>query len=141
MGECIFCDIANNPRMRHTVYEDKDVVAFLDIHPVNPGHILIIPKAHATNIYDIPKVSLAKIAELSKDVSERLRDRMQASGVSILQMNERDGDQDIMHYHLHVIPRMTDDWFHKVVAIEAWKLQGSINPTKEELASIAKVLR
>ena len=141
MKKCLFCDIAKNPEIRHTVYEDDDVIAFLDIHPVNPGHTLIIPRFHATNIYDIPKPTLARIAEVSKDISEKLRDRMKAQGISILQMNEREGDQDIMHYHVHVMPRMTDDWFHRVVTARASKVQETINPTKEELDSVAKILR
>jgi histidine triad (HIT) family protein len=137
---CSFCEIAANPKLRNTIYEDEGIMAILDIHPVNPGHTLMITKKHFTNLYDIPKPILVRVAELSKDVAKRLHERLKANGISIFQMSEKAGDQDIMHYHLHVVPRTTNDWFHKELA-KAAGVQSKINPAKEELASVTKMLR
>jgi histidine triad (HIT) family protein len=140
MAECVFCKIAKYEEPAATIYEDQEIMAFLDIHPVNPGHTLIITRKHFANVYDIPRTTLVRVSELSKDIAERLRERLNVEGISIFQMNEKAGDQDIMHYHLHVVPRKTDDWFHRELAKAAY-VQSTINPTKEELASIANLLR
>ena len=136
MTNCLFCDIAADAKLRNTIYEDGEIVAFLDIHPINPGHTLIIPRKHSTDIYDTPKSTLARIAQLSKDISLKLKKSMGADGISILQMNEKDGDQEIMHYHLHVIPRTRGDWFHRDVIAKASALQKEIRPNNDNLTGL-----
>lgn len=139
-SDCIFCKIVSGEAESSIIHDEDDVMAFLDMHPINPGHTLIIPKKHATNVYDIPKETLEKIATLSKDLSIKIKENLNADGISIFQMNEKAGDQDVMHYHLHVIPRYEGDWFHEEI-MKAVKTQHKTNPIREELNSIAAKIR
>ena len=138
--DCIFCKIVSGEAESSIIYDDPDVMVFLDMHPINPGHALIIPKKHATNIYDIPKEILEKIAVVSQELSIRIKKVLNPDGISIFQMNEKTGDQDVMHYHLHVIPRQIGDWFGEEI-MKAIKKQSVTNPTREELNSIAEKLK
>lgn len=137
---CIFCKIVTGEAESSVVYDDPNVMAFMDLHPVNPGHTLIIPKRHSVNIYDTPTELLEKIVAVSKDLAIRTKEVVKADGVSIFQMNEIAGDQDVMHYHLHVIPRFKDDWFHEKIMI-AVKKQSITNPTRGELDSLAAKIK
>lgn len=138
--DCIFCKIVSGEIESSIVYEDEYIIAFLDIHPINPGHTLIIPKKHATNIYDISNEDLQKTAEVTQELAIKIKKVLKADGISIFQMNEPGGDQDIMHYHGHVIPRYIGDWFGKEI-MKAIKRQQITNPSREELNSIAEKLK
>lgn len=141
MRNCIFCKIVSGEAESSIIYEDRHVMAFLDIHPVNPGHTLVISKKHAKNIYDIPGVTLSQITKISQDLALKIKKMLKAQGISMFQMNERAGDQDIMHYHLHIIPRYENDWFHEKIMVEAIRLQQATSPAREELDSIARKLK
>ncbi len=138
--DCIFCKIVNGEAESSIIYDNADIMAFLDMHPINPGHTLIIPKKHTANIYDIPKEILEKIAVVSKELSVRIKEVLNPDGISIFQMNEKAGDQDVMHYHVHVIPRYNGDWFHEEI-MKAVKKQHVTNPSREELNSIAAKIK
>lgn len=138
--DCIFCKIVSGEAESSIVYDDAEVMAFLALNPINPGHTLIIPKKHAENIYDIPKEILEKIAVVSKELSVRIKKAMNCDGISIFQMNEEAGDQDIMHYHVHIIPRHNGDWFGEEI-MKAVKILHNTNPSREELNSIASKLK
>jgi len=141
LKDCIFCKIVSGEAESSIIYEDPKVIAFLDIHPINPGHILVIPKKHAENIYDVPTKILGRITKVSQELSLKLKIVLHAEGISIFQMNEEAGNQDVMHYHMHIVPRYRDDWFHKEIMIKAIQLQQVINPKREELDSIAIKIR
>ena len=111
MDDCIFCKIVSGEAESSKVYEDEDVIGFLDLHPINQGHTLVISKKHATNIYDISIQDLEKISQVTQKLAIRIKKVLNADGISIFQMNERGGDQDVMHYHVHIIPRHEGDWF------------------------------
>lgn len=138
--DCIFCKIVSGETDSSIVYDDEDVMAFLDLHPINPGHTLVIPKKHTTNIYDISDEDLQKIAKVTQEIAIRMKKILNAEGISIFQMNERGGDQDIMHYHVHVIPRYKGDWFGGEI-MKAIKRQAITNPSREELNSIASKIK
>jgi histidine triad (HIT) family protein len=139
-ADCVFCKIVTGEFESSIVYEDQDILAFLDIHPINPGHILVIPKKHSVNIYDITSDELQKIAKVSQVLSLRIKKVLKAEGISIFQMNEKAGNQDVMHYHLHIIPRAQGDWFH-VELQDVAKKQLAINPPRSELNSIAEKIK
>ncbi len=136
MDDCIFCKIVSKQAESSIVYEDEDVLTFLDLHPINPGHALVIPKRHATNIYDISVEDLAKIAKITQKIAVMIKGKLNADGISIFQMNERAGDQDIMHYHVHIIPRHQGDWFGEEI-MKAIKKQSVTNPIRRELDEVA----
>jgi histidine triad (HIT) family protein len=104
-GSCIFCRIAQKPVPASLVYEDEKAVAFLDIRPLNEGHTLVIPKEHYENLFDIPQELIAYLHGITKRVALAVKKATEADGISIIQQNGKAATQEIMHLHIHVIPR------------------------------------
>ena len=119
MGDdCVFCKIVKGELPAAKVYEDSQIVAFLDIAPVNKGHTLVVPKEHYENIYDLPEELLKRIASLSKKLSTAIKEATSADGITIHQSNGKAAGQVIMHFHIHIMPRYENDsvgltWKHK----------------------------
>src|SRR3989344_2798996 len=106
---CIFCKIINNEVPCQKVYEDKDVLAFLDIHPKSNGHTLVVPKKHSENIFDIPNSDLQKVIDVAQKISLDLKHKNNLQGVNFLNSSGAWAGQEVMHYHLHIIPRYEND--------------------------------
>lgn len=109
MDECIFCKIVKGDIPSKKVYEDKDTVAFLDINPANPGHTLVVPKKHSEDITKSEDDDIAKAMHVVKDITAKLKERMNAIGVNVLQNNGKAAGQLVAHTHFHVIPRYPND--------------------------------
>ena len=107
--ECIFCAIIEGKIPSATVYEDEHVFAFMDIAPANPGHLLIIPKQHYRNIFDMPIEVGSKIMEAAVPLAAALRKSLNPDGLNLFQSNEAAGFQTVFHFHLHLIPRWEGD--------------------------------
>ena len=109
MSECIFCKIANGEIPSNTIYENDNFRVILDISPANPGHCLILPKNHANDIFEL-NIDMTKEAfGLSKKIAEAIKSANIAEGINILQNNGESAGQTVNHFHIHVIPRKTDD--------------------------------
>jgi histidine triad (HIT) family protein len=106
---CNFCRIASGKAQASVVYDDDCTLAFMDLHPANVGHTLIIPKEHWETIYDVPEKVLADLFAVVKRVSVAVKKAVGAEGISILQFNERAAGQSVRHFHVHVIPRSRGD--------------------------------
>lgn len=91
--------------------ENENVKAFLDIAQISEGHTLVIPKKHYKNIFDIPESMLKEIIKTSKKVSELLKKNLGAEGINLLNSNNPVAQQEVFHYHMHVIPRYSKDKF------------------------------
>lgn len=91
------------------IYEDDVVVAFLDIHPNNKGHALVVPRTKFRNIFDGDPEVLAHMMVVGQKVARALRDGLNAEGVNLVMNNEHVAGQEVFHAHLHVIPRFKDD--------------------------------
>jgi len=102
---CIFCKIVLKQAPVSIIYEDESVLAFLDIRPLNLGHVLVIPKAHYIDIFDIPAKELRNVHKVAKMVSDPIKKATRADGISIIQQNGKAAGQDIFHLHVHVVPR------------------------------------
>ena len=100
---CIFCKIIIGEIPSYKIYEDNDILAFLDINPVQPGHTLIIPKKHTLDVTTIDNDLLMKIFDKAKDIAQILNDKMNADGFTLVQNNGI--AQEVKHFHLHVIPK------------------------------------
>lgn len=88
---------------------DEQLVCFLDIHPINPGHLLICPRAHLRDLTDLPHALRGAAFSLASTMAARLQQRLGCDGVSLLQNS---GDfNDLGHFHLHVFPRFKSDGF------------------------------
>ncbi len=108
-ANCIFCRIVAGQIPCHRLCEDASTLAFLDINPANPGHALVICKAHYPNLFDTPPAILADVAVTVQRVARAVRDELQPDGLNILQANGLGAAQSVFHLHLHVLPRRTDD--------------------------------
>ena len=104
-GSCIFCRIAQKQVPASLVYEDEKAVAFLDIRPLNEGHTLVISKEHYETLFDIPQELIAYLHGITKRVALAVKKATEADGISIIQQNGKAATQEIMHLHIHVIPR------------------------------------
>jgi histidine triad (HIT) family protein len=109
MPECIFCKIVKGEIPSYKVYEDEKTLAFLDIHPVNPGHTLVIPKKHSFNILDIGAQDWAAVAETTRKIAKVLHDSLAADGINLNMNNREHAGQVVDHPHVHVLPRYKGD--------------------------------
>lgn len=109
MGECIFCKIANGEIPSARLYEDDDFRVILDLGPASKGHALILPKAHAANIYELPDELAGKAMILAKKMAAKMTETLKCDGFNILQNNGEIAGQTVFHFHLHLIPRYKDD--------------------------------
>jgi histidine triad (HIT) family protein len=109
MADCAFCDIAAGRVRPHLVFEDDSFMAFLDINPLTCGHTIIIPKKHCATVFDIPPEELAKATELARKLALAAREALSADGVNILHASGEAAQQSVGHFHLHIVPRFSDD--------------------------------
>lgn len=91
------------------VYEDEWVLAFLDIEPIQKGHVLVIPKPHITDLLDVPEEFYAPLFRAAQRIARAQKEGLQAEGVNVLQNNGRAAGQVVDHVHLHLIPRFKHD--------------------------------
>jgi histidine triad (HIT) family protein len=107
---CIFCRIAKGELPSNNVYEDKDLLAFMDIHPINRGHVLIIPKKHAELVSAVDEATLGKMMVLGVKIDSAIRkSKIKCEGISFLLADGEAAGQEIQHVHLHIIPRFKGD--------------------------------
>ncbi len=109
MSDCIFCKIANGEIPSATLYEDEDFRVILDLGPASKGHALILPKAHAANIYEISDDMAAKAMILAKKMATKMTEVLKCDGFNIVQNNGEPAGQTVFHFHMHLIPRYEGD--------------------------------
>lgn len=117
---CIFCRIVKGELPCTRVYEDNDILAFLDINPVSSGHTLVIPKGHYATLLDVPDDLGAKIVPALSRIGRAIMTAVKAEGFNCLQNNFTASGQIVFHSHWHIIPRSEGDglrhWPHKASA-------------------------
>ncbi len=111
MDSCIFCKIIKGEIPSNKIYEDKDLFAFLDIGPVNKGHVLVIPKKHSETLLETEDAILQKVILAVKNVSIAVKNGVKADGINIIQSNSQAAGQLVPHLHFHIIPRFKGDGF------------------------------
>lgn len=102
---CIFCKIVNKEIPANIVYEDLDVIAFLDINQTTKGHTLVIPKEHHQTYLATPKELMHRVMDVAQRIGQAQMKQLLARGVNILINNYPPAGQVIPHFHVHVIPR------------------------------------
>ena len=138
MEDCIFCKIVKGEIPSFKVYENDQVFAFEDINPISLGHTLIVPKKHAENLWEITPEDLSAIHLASQKIARALRKAIDAAGIACLQLNGREVNQVVMHYHLHLIPRSQND---PELPMTTWELkQGDMDKIKKAAEKIAAAL-
>ena len=103
----IFAKIIRGELPAEKIFENDKVLAFMDIMPRSPGHLLVIPKSSARNILDINDENLCEVIKVVKKLAIASKKAMNATGVTIQQFSEADGGQEVYHLHFHIIPRYT----------------------------------
>lgn len=107
MNDCVFCH--KDKIITDFIYEDEQVMAFMDMGPINEGHVLLVPKEHYLDVDEIPDNLLAHLMIVSKKIVIALKDIYKPDGYSIMQNG---GEfNDVGHYHLHIFPRYQGDGF------------------------------
>jgi histidine triad (HIT) family protein len=106
---CTFCKIINRDEACVQLYEDEHSLAFMDNHPANDGHCLVIPKMHYETIFEIPPEEFTAIARTAVRIAAGVQRALQPTGLSLVQANGASAGQSVMHIHMHVLPRREDD--------------------------------
>jgi len=107
--ECIFCRIIAGEMPSAIVDEDERTLAFMDIAPATRGHALVIPRAHSADLLEVDRDDLCAVAAASQRLAARMKDRLSADGVNLLNACGAVAFQSVFHFHMHVIPRYEDD--------------------------------
>lgn len=138
MEDCIFCKIVKGEIPCFKVYEDDKVLAFEDINPIMEGHTLLIPKVHTPNLWEIPDDDLAAVHLASKKVIKAIQVCLNPIGVAALQLNGKGANQDVMHYHLHLVPRKAGS---PPLPITGWELKpGDMEAIRKMAEKIAAAM-
>jgi histidine triad (HIT) family protein len=107
--DCVFCSIRDGQVPAVVVAEDERALAIMDINPINDGHVLVIPRAHAATFFEIAEEDLIAAIRLAKRVAIGIRKALAPDGLNLIQNNGVAASQSVPHVHLHLIPRWVDD--------------------------------
>jgi histidine triad (HIT) family protein len=107
--DCVFCKIRDGQIPSTRVYEDDRTIAFMDINPLNEGHTLIIPRAHAATLFEVDDADLRAAIATAKRVAVAIRAALHPDGLNLLQANGVAAFQSVPHFHFHLVPRFTGD--------------------------------
>jgi histidine triad (HIT) family protein len=131
---CVFCAIVSGTAPASVVHEDEHLIAFCDLMPINPGHLLVVPKRHATDLAELPEETGALMFPLAQRLAARIRrSPLRCDGVNLVVCDGRAAGQSVFHVHLHVIPRLVADGF---------VLHGATRvATRSDLDQVAGLLR
>ena len=133
MSDCVFCRIIAGQIPSTRVYEDAQVLAFMDIGQVNPGHVLVAAKKHAANLFELDDMQAAAIAQASAKIARALKAAFNPEGLSVYQANGKAAGQTVFHYHVHLVPRHAGDGMELT-----WPVK---NPPREKLEENAAKIR
>ena len=108
--DCIFCDIINRKSEAEILYEDENIISFLDIRPVNYGHTLVVPKKHYDNLLSITSSELKYLIDGLQLIARAVEKSVKADGFNIVVNNGKAAGQTVFHFHFHIIPRFANDF-------------------------------
>ncbi|KRL39994.1 MAG: HIT family protein [Liquorilactobacillus nagelii] len=137
MDDCIFCKIINGEIPSITVYEDKQVKAFLDISQGTPGHTLLVPKKHVPDIFaydqQLAETVFARLPKLARAIK---KSNPAIKGMNIVNNNGEIAYQSVFHSHIHLIPRYSENDDFQMVFKD-----NSANYSTEQLQAIAQTIK
>jgi histidine triad (HIT) family protein len=133
MENCVFCRIVRGELPASVVYQDDLTMAIMDIGCVNPGHMLVIAKPHAHNLYGVDDVLAAALFRTAARMARAAEKTLKPEGISVYQANGKAAGQTVFHVHIHVLPRWENDGMTLT-----WPVR---NPPREELEEMAAQLR
>jgi histidine triad (HIT) family protein len=109
MSDCVFCKIRDGQIPSMKVYEDDRTLCIMDINPLGAGHCLVLTRAHAATLFDSDAADLAAAMVTAQTVARAIREALKPDGLNVLQANGAAAFQSVPHFHLHLIPRWTND--------------------------------
>lgn len=128
MAECVFCEIVSGTRPHSIVCEEERTVGFMSIRQQHEGHVLVIPRRHAENIFDLDPETGAAVMDMTIRVARAVREVFEPEGLHLWQSNGPAAGQEVPHFHMHLMPR----WHHDGL-IEWHPTKGPIYPPQEVL--------
>ncbi|MEG1933981.1 MAG: HIT family protein [Kiritimatiellia bacterium] len=105
MNDCLFCKIIKGEIPSYKIFEDEHAYAFLDLHPIERGHVLMVPKFHAEQLFRLPPEELSSVMPAVQRVATLLKARLHCDGLALCQFNGEAAGQTVGHVHFHLIPR------------------------------------
>jgi len=132
--DCIFCKIIDGEIPAVKVLDKDQVIAFMDINPASRGHMLIVPKKHVENIFEISEDDLSAVMNAVKRCAQAVRQALKAEGITVLQLNGKASDQIIPHLHVHIMPR----WQNDRLSVSQWEMNEG---DRDELQEIAREVK
>ncbi len=132
--DCIFCKIVASEIPCTKIFEDDAMLAFMDISPLNTGHLLIVPKEHFENIFEIDPQVYGQLASAVCRLSKAIGASLAPDGLNVLQLNGKAANQVVPHLHIHVVPR----WKGDGLTISAWE---PVMGDKEEISRNAELIK
>jgi diadenosine tetraphosphate (Ap4A) HIT family hydrolase len=137
MVNCIFCKINQGIVIASVVYEDEVSIAFMDIQPVTPGHVLVVPRLHAAGLSDLPEKIGGHLFIIGQKIAAGLKNsEIRCEGTNFFLADGAVAFQTVFHVHLHVIPRFSGDGFRLSFGPDYHNL-----PKRQELDRLAKILK
>lgn len=109
--QCAFCELIRGAGEASVCYEDSVAIAFMDIQPVNAGHVLVAPRRHFESLEDLPREIAMHLFEIALQLEPAVRQVTGAEGMNMVVNSGRAAGQDVFHYHVHLIPRRVGDGF------------------------------
>ena len=132
-GVCIFCRLIAGEIPTAKVYEDELTLAFMDMGQLNPGHTLVAIKRHAATLLDLTPDEAVSAMRTAHRIAHAVKAAFDPPGLTLLQANGKEGDQTVFHFHIHIVPRHSNDG----IAL-TWPRK---NPPRELLETFAEHLR
>jgi histidine triad (HIT) family protein len=132
--DCIFCKIVAGKIPCTKVYEDERALAFMDVSPLNEGHLLVVPKEHFGNIVEIDPGLYGHLYALVCKMAKAVQASVGPEGMNVMQLNGEAGNQVVPHLHIHLVPRWTGDG----LTICAWD---PVAGRKEEIVAVAQQIK
>jgi histidine triad (HIT) family protein len=132
--DCIFCKIVAGEIPAVKVLDEEKVLAFMDINPACRGHILVVPKRHAENIFEISEADLSAVMGAVKRCAATAQEALGAEGITVLQLNGRASDQLVPHLHVHIMPR----WENDGLTVSNWEMKSGDMDELQDIADRVK---
>jgi len=133
--DCVFCKIIEKEIPAQTVFEDKENLAILDIHPSAPGHTILFPKTHKEFIVELTEEEIASLFISVKKVCKKIEEKISPDGFTIGINHGKVSGQEIPHVHVHIIPRWKNDGGGSIPGIIKNNLKGSLDEIQNKLST------
>ena len=135
--DCVFCGIISNKKPASVIYSDDKVIAFMVIRPINPGHLVVIPKTHAPSLSELEEEIGAYMFKIAQRIAKAIKkSSINCEGINLFLSDGKAAAQEIFHVHLHVVPRFFGDGFGIKYGPDNF-----LEPPREELDEIAATIR